>query len=357
MIRDFEKSFVAPDATILAAMEAINASEARVALVVDGEKRLLGSITDGDIRRALLSGFPLSGLASAVMNREPKIIREGDDRSQAIDLMQRNICRQVPVLDQQGRVTGIESFEDAVLSLRRDNWVVLLAGGRGTRLLPLTAERPKPMLHVGNQPILATIIDNLKKQGFTNIFIAINYKGEMIRSYFGDGADRNVNIRYLVEEESLGTAGALSLLPEIPTEPMVVMNGDILTTVDLKHLLDFHQDHGAAGTMCVSQYSFEVPFGVVDVDKHRVTRISEKPVYRFLVSAGIYVLQPEAVQLVPSATRYDMPSLFERLIGEGRETCVFPIGEYWMDIGRMDDFERANRDYSGHFAPPPEQTR
>jgi dTDP-glucose pyrophosphorylase len=357
MVKDFERSFVSPGQTILAAMEAINSSEARIALIVDAERHLLGSVTDGDVRRALLRGLPLSAPVAEAMNADPKILYEGDDRSQVIDLMQRNICRQVPVLDRSGRVIGIESFEDAILSLRRDNWVVLLAGGRGTRLMPLTAERPKPMLHVGNRPILATIVDNLKKQGFTNIFISINYMGEIIRSYFGDGSDRNVNIRYLVEEDLLGTAGALSLLPERPTTPMIVMNGDILTTVDLKHLLDFHQEHGATGTICVSEYSVEVPFGVIDVDQHRITKIAEKPVYRFLVSAGIYVLEPEVVGLVPAATRYDMPSLFDRLLAEGHETCVFPISEYWMDIGRVEDFERANRDYSRHFPPTREGTR
>jgi dTDP-glucose pyrophosphorylase len=349
MVPNFEQCLIAPTSAILEAMQAINRTDAKIALVIDGERRLLGTVTDGDVRRGLLRGLQLTAPVSEVMNAAPKSVRPGEDRSRILDLVQRNVCRQFPVLDAGGRVTGIETFDDAVLSLKRDNWIVVLAGGRGTRLLPLTAERPKPMLHVGNQPILATIIGNLARQGFVNIFISLNYRGEMIRSYFGDGSDWNVNIRYLMEDSSLGTAGALSLLPEKPTLPVIVTNGDILTTVDFNNLLDFHRAHGAVGTMCISEYSFQVPFGVVDIKGHTIASITEKPWQRFLISAGIYVLQPEAIDLVPRDVRHDMPELFGRLISDGRETCVFPIGEYWTDIGKAEDLERANRDFFGNF--------
>lgn len=350
MIDNYVQCFVPPGASILDAMQAINRSDARIALVVDEQRILLGTVTDGDVRRGLLRGLQLSDRIAEIMNSSPKTIRSGSsDRSHILELVQRNICHQFPVVDGRGAVVGIESSEDALVSTRRENWVVILAGGLGTRLLPLTAERPKPMLHVGHQPILATTIDNLSRQGFSKFFISINYRGEVIRNYFGDGSDRNVRIEYLVESEPLGTAGALSLLKQEATAPVIVMNGDILTTVDMNNLVDFHHEHNAVATMCVSDYSFEVPFGVIDIKEHRIASIVEKPRHRFLISAGIYVLAPEVVGLVPSDRRFDMPELFTALIADGRETCVFPIGEYWTDIGKIDDFERANREFSGNF--------
>lgn len=348
-MNDVEKTLILASADILSAIEVINRSDARIALVVDENRRLVGSVTDGDVRRGLLRGVALSDAVSEVMNSQPRVIRNSEDRAQALQFMKQNVCRQVPVLDAEGHVIAIETVEEALLAMRRDNWVLLMAGGRGQRLRPLTDTSPKPMLMVGDKPILETILDNLIKQGFHNFYISLNYMGDVVRDYFGDGSRKGVTIRYIIEDQFMGTAGPLSLLPEPLTKPIIVMNGDILTTVDFNYLLDFHHDHRAEGTMCVCEYSVEVPFGVVELDEHRISRIVEKPTHRFMISAGIYALSPHAVAMVPTGQQSDMPTLFERLVAGRLETCVFPIREYWMDIGRLDDFDRANRDYAVQF--------
>jgi NDP-sugar pyrophosphorylase family protein len=224
-----------------------------------------------------------------------------------------------------------------------------MAGGLGKRLGSLTQSCPKPLLKIGGTPILEIIVNRLAEQGFRKLFISVNYRGEMIEDHFGDGARWTADIQYLREPERLGTAGALSLLPERPPQPFVVMNGDLLTKLNLKHLLDFHREHRAKATMCVREYQFQVPFGVVQADEHRLLGIDEKPTHRFLVNAGIYALDPDVLDLVPKNQMFDMPHLFEKLVATGHETMAFPIREYWMDIGRMDDLEQAASEYCEIF--------
>lgn len=347
---DVENSLVSWTLDIISAIAIINNSDARIALVIDDNRKLIGTITDGDVRRAILKGVALSQPVTAIMNHHPHVIRSSADRPRALQLMQSGVCRQVPLLDNQDRVIGLETLEDALLKARHSNWVLLMAGGRGRRLSPLTDQTPKPMLHIGGKPILETIVDGLARQRFRKIFISVNYKGDVVSDYFGDGSDRGLEIEYLVEKEPLGTAGPLSLLPEKPSATTLVMNGDILTTIDFNHLIDFHDEHQAEGTICVTDYKFEIPFGVVGVDGHRISKIEEKPVLNFLVAAGIYALSPATVEMVPRDERFDMPALFKKLVAKKVETAVFPIREYWMDIGRLDDFERANREYKGMFS-------
>ena len=253
--------------------------------------------------------------------------------------------------EEAGRVIGVELLEELIRPRERDNWVVLMAGGLGTRLSPLTNDRPKPMLNVGNKPLLETIIENFVEQGFHRFFISVNYMAGMIKDHFADGGRWGAQIHYLEEDRKLGTAGALSLLPEPPTAPVLVMNCDLLTKVNFRHLLDFHLEHRAQGTMCVREYDFQVPYGVVRLDRQRIAGIDEKPVQRFFVNAGIYVLEPEALHHVPADTFFDMPSLFERLIAEGQEAAAFPIREYWLDIGQLADYDRANGEFAGLFTP------
>ena len=201
------------------------------------------------------------------------------------------------------------------------------------------------MLIIGNKPILETILLNFIELGFHRFYISVNYKAEMVKEYFGDGSRWSVSIRYLEETEAMGTAGCLSLLPEETTQPLVVMNGDVLTKVNLHLLLDFHEGNKSSATMCVREYDFQVPFGVVTLDDHRLVGIEEKPVQRFFVSAGIYVLEPAVLKLLPQGTAYDMPALFEALVQNNMETVVFPIREYWLDVGRHADLERASNDH------------
>ncbi len=346
---DVTPSLVAPDDSLRKAIETIDTSAGKIALVVDGERRLLGTVTDGDIRRGLLSGVAMERPVSEVMNRHPRVAGPGDDKATLLERMRRERVRQLPLVDTAGRLVGLETLAELLQTGRRDNWVVLMAGGEGRRLRPLTSELPKPMLPVGPKPILETIVDSFVDAGFHRFFISVNYKAESIERHFGDGAARNVQIRYLRESHALGTAGALGLLPERPAAPLIVMNGDILTKVDFGQVLDFHRDHDAVATMCVREYGLQVPYGVVQIDGHRLTAIEEKPTIRHFVNAGIYVLEPEVLDEVEPDTPTTMPRLFERLLAKGTTCSVCPVREYWLDVGRMTDFERANAEFAGMF--------
>lgn len=346
-----QETLVPSTATIKQAIETIERAFAKVALVVDGNQRLLGTVTDGDVRRGLLRGVQLGDLVSSVMNKHPRVATPNDDPAQVLDMMRQNICRQVPIVDADGRVVALKTLEEALRVPERSNWVFLMAGGRGQRLRPLTDECPKPMLPVAGRPILQIILESMVQQGFRRFFMAVNYKRQVVQKHFGDGSAWGAEIRYVEEKEDLplGTAGALGLLPERPDHSMIVMNGDILTKVAFGSLLDFHHEHKSIATMCVRDYFLQVPYGVVEVDSHQLAEVVEKPVHRFLVNAGIYVLEPEAIALVPPDAAYDMPALFERLARENRPPSVFPIREYWLDVGRVDDFNKANDDYVREF--------
>lgn len=349
-MKHWKDILISPEAPILKAIELIDASGLQIALVVDENGTLLGTVTDGDVRRALLKGKSLELPVSEIMFREPTVASGQESREAIIALMKERHLRQIPLVDDERRVVGLDRWEDLIDIPTRENAVVLMAGGLGTRLGALTRDCPKPMLRVGDKPVLETILDSCKEYGFRNFFISVNYKAEMVKEYFGDGSRFGVSINYLHEKTRLGTAGALSLLPQAPSAPLVVMNADVLTKVNLKHLLEFHEEHHSAGTMCVREYEFQVPFGVVQVENHRLQEIQEKPVHRVFVNAGIYVLNPEAVSLVPKDEFFDMPSLFELLLKEKLETTAFPIREYWLDIGRMDDFRRANDEFDEVFS-------
>jgi dTDP-glucose pyrophosphorylase len=342
----WKDALVAPSASIRETLQRIDGSSLQIALIVDATGKLLGTVTDGDVRRGLLRGVSLDDPASAVLNPSPTVAREGDDRDAILALMRRRQIHQVPVLDGQGRIVDLQVL-DRLIGTTRDNWVVLMAGGRGERLRPYTDETPKPLLQVGAKPILDTILENLVSQGFRRIYLSVNYLAEQIEARFGDGRKWGAEIRYLRESAPLGTAGALSLLPEAPRHPLVVMNADLVTSVGFGHLLDFHFAHRALATMAVREYDFQVPFGVVQVENERIVEIQEKPTHRFFVNAGIYVLDPAALEFIPREKFFDMPEMFNAMIAGGAKTAVFPIREYWLDIGRHDDFERAGGEPGG----------
>ncbi|MGG4497726.1 nucleotidyltransferase family protein [Brevibacillus reuszeri] len=343
------KILVQPDTPILKVLEIIDTGARQLALVVDENRRLMGTVTDGDIRRGLLKGVLLESPVKSVMNAYPIIASPYDTRENILSLMKLKRLHQIPVLDEDGRVVHVEVLSDLLRPSLKDNWVVLMAGGLGTRLQPLTQECPKPLLKVGDKPLLETILLNFIEHGFHRFYISVNYKSEMIKAHFEDGSRWNVTIKYLHEDRALGTAGALSLLPEKPTLPMLIMNGDLLTKINFDQLLDFHVTYQAIGTMCIRDYDFQVPYGVVKVDKHRMLGIEEKPIKRFFVNAGIYVLDPNALELIPPNEFFDMPSLFDKLVETQQQAVAFPIREYWLDIGRISDFERANVEFAEVF--------
>ncbi len=348
--RDWKESIILPAASIREALQTIDKSALQIAFVVDEERHLLGVVTDGDIRRSILRGGDLSQSVDTIMNIHPISAPQGMDRAALLRLMRGKTIRQIPLLDSENRLVGLAQMEDLLYRPRRDNAVVLMAGGLGTRLRPLTDKVPKPLLKVGTKPILETILESFLDAGFHRFYLAVNYKSQMIEDYFGDGSRFGADIRYLRENKRMGTAGALYFLPKIPDEPIIVMNGDLLTKVDFGELLDYHVEQSAVATMAVREYNYQVPYGVIDFDGEKIVGIREKPAYTFYVNAGIYVLSPEAVSRVDKEEFFDMPQLFDGLVSEGKKTTVYPVSEYWLDIGRMDDFERAQEEYSDFFA-------
>ncbi|RAU23561.1 alcohol dehydrogenase [Paramagnetospirillum kuznetsovii] len=346
----WQKSIIPPSAPITDAIRIIDRGGTQICLVVDEENRLLGTVTDGDVRRAILRSVPLSDTVAGIMNRTPISGAIGQSREALLARMRERRIHQLPILDQDGKVFDLAILDDLIRADRPDNWVVLMAGGLGTRLRPLTEDTPKPMLKVGSKPLLEIILDNLIKQGFHRFYVSVNYRGEVIKEHLGDGSRLGVEIRYLDETKRLGTAGPLSLIPDPPQESLVVMNGDLLTKVDLRQMLDFHREQEARATLAVRDYEFQVPYGVVTVEGNAVVALDEKPIHHFFVNAGIYVLEPEVTASIPADTFHDMPDVFKALMAAGKRTAAFPIREYWLDIGRMDDFAQANREFLREFS-------
>ncbi len=335
--------------TIREALKIIDSGAMQIAIVVDENDRLIGTLTDGDIRRGLLNNLTLDESIESVIFKTPTIATLSDTKEEILQKALAKKLHQIPVVDDEYRVIGIKEIEELVKPRIKPNKVVLMVGGLGSRLRPLTEETPKPMLKVGNKPILQTIVEKFAEYGFVNIVMCVNYKSHIIQEYFGDGNAFGVKIEYILEEERMGTAGALSLLNSVPDAPFFVMNGDLLTNINFEHLLDYHTSQNATATMCVREYDFQIPYGVVNLDGNRILSIQEKPVQKFFVSAGIYMLSPKTLTMIPQNQFYDMPTLFEALIQEDKKTLSFPIREYWLDIGRIEEYERANSEYHEVF--------
>lgn len=328
---------VRPDTQLGETIRRIDSSGMQIALVVDVEHRLVGVVTDGDIRRALLDGHGVDFPASGVMTSTPRTLALGTAPEDALSYMRRYSIHHVPLIDREGKLAGVYFIDELIGVAKQPNAVVLMAGGLGTRLRPLTEACPKPLLPVGGKPILERILERFVEQGFQRFFISVNYMADMIVEHFGDGERWDVRIDYLRENERLGTAGALSLLPQKPDHPFVVMNGDLLTEVDFVSLLHEHQARKVLATMAVREYEMQIPYGVVNVCDGFIESLQEKPVHKYLVNAGIYVLEPSVLDRIPDG-HIDMPALFDSLNDEGR-TWAYPLREYWVDIGRLEDLE------------------
>ena len=344
-MKNWKDTLITADTTLRGALETINQVGCQMALVVDDQQRLLGTLSDGDARRALLRGLTLTDAVSEAMHQTPTVVNVDDDRETRLGVMKRLGLHQLPVVDTDRRVLGLEVVDDFLYAPMREEWVVIMAGGLGSRLKELTQETPKPMLNVGSRPILETIIRSFAEQGFRHFYLAVNYKAEQIEAHFGDGSKFGIHVRYLREQQRLGTAGALSLLPTIPDRPFIVTNADLLTKEDYCAMVDRHIAEAADATMGVRKYEMQVPFGVVREDAGWISGIDEKPIHRFVVSAGMYVLSPRMLDLVPRDTFFDMPALFEAAIGKGLQARCHLMDGYWLDIGRPADFERANNDF------------
>ena len=354
-VEDLAPYRVAPGTPLRAVIAQIDRGGEGLALVIDENQNLLGTVTDGDVRRGLLAGIELEQPVEALLEAgSPRpyaapITAPRDSSPVALlRLMGEHMIRHVPLVDSSGRVSGLALLSRFLRQRELPLRAVIMAGGLGTRLRPLTEAMPKPMLPVGDRPLLERTIEQLGQAGIRNINITTHYRADQIEAHFGDGSSFGAEVHYSHEREPLGTAGALRQLELTGGEPLLVINGDVLTTVNYRAMLDFHREHRARLTMGVRRYAMRVPYGVVDCEGARVTAIREKPEFSFFVNAGIYLIEPEACQEIPANRRFDMTDLIERLRETGQSVVSFPIHEYWLDIGQLDDYERAQKDIASH---------
>lgn len=342
---DFKDRFIRPHTSIAETIQRMDSMEKPV-LVVNEQHKLVGMVSDKDIRIGLLQGIALEQPVSTIMDTQPPTVEAGQSRKVASEIMHRLDIEYLPVVDGDGRVVGMEFGEAIGRSAAVETLVVLMAGGLGTRLHPITRSIPKPMLQVGEQPLLEIIIRNFIAQGYRRFVLSLNYKAEVISNYFGDGTAWGAEIRYVYEAKPMGTAGGLSLLEEEPESPFIVMNGDLLTSVNFRRLMDYHNRHRTLATMCVHNYAFQVPYGMVESQGVHLIAVVEKPEWQSYVNAGIYVIDPAALRLIPRDRFFDMPELFRQIRRRNDEAVVFPIYENWLDIGSKDDLDRARREWS-----------
>jgi dTDP-glucose pyrophosphorylase/predicted transcriptional regulator len=344
-MKNWKTVAVTPNTSLESAIGVLDKGGLGIVLVADADGVLRGTMTDGDVRRALLRHQTMNTPVGEIMCATPQVAAPDWSRERLLSVMESTRLLQLPVVDAGRRVVGIETLRDMLNRERLDNPVFLMAGGFGKRLYPLTQDCPKPMLKVGGKPILELILQSFADAGFHRFYISTHYLPEVIRNHFGDGSRWDVSIQYVHEEKPLGTGGALGLLPHNNIDlPLFLMNGDLLTRVDYRSLLDFHERHAGSATLCVREYENQIPYGVIQSNGHRITHIVEKPVQRCFISAGIYMLSPDLTRSVKPGERIDMPTLLEREIGAGRDVNMFPVHEYWLDIGRMDDFQRAQQE-------------
>ncbi|RPG60557.1 MAG: CBS domain-containing protein [Flavobacteriaceae bacterium TMED81] len=345
MIKKLKKITVRPEARIREVMEVLDSAAHQIALVTNSDDILIATVTDGDIRRGLLKGVDLNAPVSEVMNRNPMTLIEGTSDETAWKLMRERGVGQIPIVDTKGRLVSVTLRNGRIGSKPWPNRVILMAGGLGVRLHPLTEKMPKPMLPVAGKPLLERIITRFKGQGFRRFTLSLNYLGHVIKDHFGDGATLGVRVDYIEETTRMGTGGALSILPQRPEEPFIVMNGDILTTVSFSKILEFHNKTNSIVTICTREFNLQVPYGVLNTEGNRLVSMEEKPVHKYLINAGIYALSPVVFEFLQNEESLDLPDLIERVRDLGHRVSVFHISGYWMDIGSHKDLERARADY------------
>ncbi|WP_349971485.1 nucleotidyltransferase family protein [Pseudomonas caspiana] len=345
-MKQWEHALVTPETSLGDAIAVMDKAALRIVMVADSEKKLLGTLTDGDVRRALLAHYPLEGVVARVMCANPRTVSGNWSNELVRGRMEEFQILHMPIVDERGCLTGLKTLHEVLQKKRRNNPVFLMAGGFGTRLRPLTQNCPKPLLKIGEKPILELILESFLSAGFHRFYISTHFLPEMIKDHFGDGGQWGVTIQYVHEDVPLGTGGALGLLPHEEIDlPLFVMNGDLLTRLDFQNLLDFHDEHESVATMCVREHEHRVPYGVITSEGRRILTMVEKPVHRYFINAGIYLLSPELVKCVPRNTCIDMPTILQQQMDTGSVVNMFPLHEYWLDIGRMEDFQRAQNEF------------
>ena len=336
-----KKYCVPPDATLIECLRIMDIAGSGLVLAVGSEFRLIGTISDGDIRKALLKGFSLDSPVSPHINRDCYYVLPNVPRAEVLDIMQANRFEQVPIVDEQGKVMGLHLLHDMLGNVSRPNWAVVMAGGKGIRLRPLTENIPKPMIRVAGRPILERIILHLVSYGIRRIFLSVNHLAQVIEDYFEDGSKYGASIEYIREIDPLGSGGAISLLPEIPEQALLVMNGDLIIDTNFADMIDFHNRNDFYATMGVYAYFHQIPYGCVEVQDNRLTGLEEKPVLQKMVNAGIYVLSPQAVSAVPRNTCFPITTLFEEALKKNLLCGTFAIEKEWLDIGSPQQLRQA----------------
>ena len=347
-MNNIKKFEITKKTTIHQALKVISNGGAQIALVVDKKRRLLGTLTDGDIRSALLRGQSLHSSVKSVFSKKPIVAKKNYTKKQLFQLAVANKIHQIPVIDENRIVIDMHVVDEFIKPKVKNNKVIIMAGGRGMRLRPLTKNIPKPMLKVGKKPILQILVEKFKESGFEDFIICVNYKSKIITNYFGNGKKFGVNIQYIREKKRMGTAGALSLFIKKPIEPFFVVNGDLLTNLDFDKMLDFHTQYNSKATMGITECNISSPYGELKLNNENIKSIEEKPIRKVFVNAGVYILDPRCINLIPKKF-YDMTTLFKKIIFKKFKTISFPLGEYWLDIGRVTDFKKANNEYNSKF--------
>lgn len=347
-MKSIKKIKILESATIKQALKTLSAGALQILVVLDKKKKFVGTLTDGDIRRGFLKGLSINSSINSIVFRNPIVAKKNTTKEMLLSIAFKKKKYQIPIVDDNRRVIGIYILDELLKNNVMSNEVVIMAGGKGTRLRPFTKDIPKPMLKVGNKPIIQTIVERFKDSGYQNFIICVNYKSKVIKDYFGNGSKFGVNIQYVHEKVKMGTAGALSLIKKKPKKPFFVINGDLLTNLNFKKMLDFHNEHSAKATMCIKEYNINLSYGEVKVASENIVSINEKPKHKFFINAGAYILDPKCIKLIPKKF-YDMPSVFKKMIKKKYKIVSFPLGEYWLDVGRPDDYDKAKLEYNSIF--------
>ncbi len=338
----WETTLLSSTVAIRDAIKNLDESGLKLVLAIDEYGKLVGTVSDGDVRRGLLRGLNLDNPISEIMYKTPLVVPQNINVDIVTQLMSANRVHQIPIVDSNLMVIGLHLWDDVSNSKVRTNTIFIMAGGRGQRLMPLTAEVPKPMMHVAGKPMLQHLIERASSEGFRRFIISLHYLGHVIEQYFGDGKRFGVEIDYVREDAPLGTAGSIGLWKHKFEEPIIVTNGDVLSDIKYSDLLDFHIDQNADATMAVHQHIWKNPFGVVDVEGYKLVGFSEKPVVKNYVNAGIYVLSPKIIESIGNNQPVNMPDIFMQGKEAGLTSVVYPIHENWMDVGNPDDLLLAN---------------
>lgn len=344
MATNLDNILIYADCTIREVLEKLNIGAKGIVLVVDENKKLIGTITDGDIRRALLKGTTIDDKINGIVHKNPVYVIEGTEKEKIKNIFIRRAVKQIPVVNEEGVVVDLIGINDILIPEGKENPVVIMAGGLGTRLKDLTKEIPKPMLMVGKEPILYHIINNFKQYGYNKIIITVNYKAEIIENYFQDGHAYGVRISYVREKERLGTAGGIKLAEEYLTKPFFVMNGDVFTNLNVDNMMKYHLDNEFDMTIAVKRYVYQIPYGIIKTNGNLVYSINEKPEIGYLINGGIYCLNPDLIKVIPKGQYYEITDLINSCIERGLKVGYYEIKDYWMDIGRIEDYYKVNDD-------------